>query len=105
MLTGPKTCNQTPRYSSTKHIKQQGTINSKVECWDYTTWGLIQDVKKRREREPLNQNFNRNFQKSKKNPKVLKILKFRGHKIDWDYKIVTGNLEKQENNFAKQFSR
>ena len=57
------------------------------------------------EREPLNQNFNRNFQKSKKNSKVLKILKFRGNKIDWDCKIVKCNLEKQENSFAKQFSR
>ena len=43
--------NQTPRHSSTKHIKKQGTINSKVEHWDYTTWGLIwDDIKKRKER-------------------------------------------------------
>ena len=32
--------NQTPRHSSTKHIKKQGTINSKVEHWDYTTMCL-----------------------------------------------------------------
>ena len=30
-------CNQTPRHSSTKHINKQGTKNSKVEHWDYTT--------------------------------------------------------------------
>ena len=29
--------NLTPRYSSTKHINKQGTIDSKVEHWDYTT--------------------------------------------------------------------
>ena len=28
--------NQTPRHLSIKHIKEQGTINSKVEHWDYT---------------------------------------------------------------------
>ena len=63
-------------------------------------------MSKRGQREPVNQNFHRNFQKiKKKNPKVLKILKFRGSKIDWDCKIVKDNLEKQENSFAKQFSR
>ena len=34
------------------------------------------------EREPLKQNFNRKFQKLKKNPKVLQIIKFRGNRID-----------------------
>ena len=29
--------NQTPRHSSTKHTTRQGTINSKIEHWDYTT--------------------------------------------------------------------
>ena len=37
VLTRPKMCNQTPRHSSTNHTKKQGTINSKVEHWDYTT--------------------------------------------------------------------
>ena len=32
-------------------------------------------------------------------------MKFRGNKLNWDCKIVEGNLEKQENSFAKQFSR
>ena len=45
--------NQTPRHSSVKHTKKQGTINSKDEHWDYTTWGLIWDVKKRGRRELL----------------------------------------------------
>ena len=30
-------CNQTPRHSSTKHIRQQGPEKHKVKCWDYTT--------------------------------------------------------------------
>ena len=37
VLAWPKTCTQTPRHSSTNHIKKQGTINSKVKHWDYTT--------------------------------------------------------------------
>ena len=37
VLTGPKMHNQTPRDSSTKYVTRQGTINSKVEHWDYTT--------------------------------------------------------------------
>ena len=32
-------CNKTPRHSSTKLTKRQGTINSKVEHWDYTILG------------------------------------------------------------------
>ena len=40
-----------------------------------------------------------------KNPKVLKILKFRSNKINQDCKIVKSNSKKQENRFAKQFSR
>ena len=35
----------------------------------------------------------------------MKILKFRGNKIDQDCKIAKSNSEKQENKFAKQFSR
>ena len=46
----------------------------------------------------------RKYQDRKSNPQVLKILKFIGNKIDQDCKIVKNNLEKQENNFAKQFS-
>ena len=49
VLARPKTCNQTPRHSSTKLIKRQGTVKVKAEHWDYTTWGLIQDFKKRKE--------------------------------------------------------
>ena len=41
----------------------------------------------------------------KNNPQVLKILKLIGNKIDQDCKIVKDNLQKQENDFAKQFSR
>ena len=103
--TGPKTFNQTPRHSSTKHIKKEGTINSKVEHWDYTTWEIIWDcVKKRKERTSKAKKFFC-LKKKKKNPKVLKILKFIGNKIDWDCKILKGNSEKQENSFVKQFSR
>ena len=47
----------------------------------------------------------RSFKSKRKNSKVLKILKFRGNKIDWDCKISKSNSEKQENSFAKQFSR
>ena len=32
------------------------------------------------------------------------MLRFIGNKIDWDCKIVKRNLERQENNFAKQFN-
>ena len=97
-------CSQTSRHSSTKHTKKQCTINSKVKHWDYTTWGLVWDVKKRRERTTKSKILIATFKKSKRNPKVLKILKLRGNKIDWDCKILKGNLEKQENTFAKQFS-
>ena len=83
--------------------KPLDTFEPKMSIELHNMGGLIWDLKKRREREPLNQNYNRTLQK-KKNPKVLKILKFRGNKIDWDCKIVKGNLEKQENNFAKQFN-
>ena len=62
-------------------------------------------IPKRGKREPINQNFLETFKSKKKNPKVLEILKFRGNIIDWDCKIVKGNSEKQENRFAKQFSR
>ena len=37
MLATPKMCNQTPRHSSTKYIKGQGTIKVTAEHWDYTT--------------------------------------------------------------------
>ena len=37
VLARPKACNQIPRHSSTKNTTKQGTINSKVEHWDYTT--------------------------------------------------------------------
>ena len=62
-------------------------------------------MSKRGEREPLKQNFIRKFKSKKKNPEVLKILKFRSNKIDWDCKITKSNSEKQENRFAEQFSR
>ena len=38
-------------------------------------------------------------------PKVLKILKFRGNKIDQDCKILKSNAENQENRVAEQFIR
>ena len=37
VLARPKMCNQTPRHSSTKHIKRQGTIKVKAKHLDYTT--------------------------------------------------------------------
>ena len=37
MLTRPKMHNQTSRDSSTKPVKQQGTIKVKAKHWDYTT--------------------------------------------------------------------
>ena len=57
-----------PRHSSTKHTTEEGTINSKVKHWDYTTWKLVQDLKKRKEREPLNQNLSETFKGKKQNP-------------------------------------
>ena len=78
-------------------LKKQNKITQHgVSSWD---------LKKRKERTTKPKILIGNFQKSKENPQVLKILKFTGNKIDWDCKIVKGNLEKQENNFAKQFSR
>ena len=49
------------------------------------------------EREPVNKILLENLKKYKKDPKVLKILKFRGNKIDQDCKIVNSNSEKQQN--------
>ena len=51
VLARPKMCNQTPRHSSTKLIKQQGTAKVKAEHWGITEHGVSsQDLKKRRER-------------------------------------------------------
>ena len=33
------------------------------------------------------------------------MLEFRGNNTNWDFKIAKSNSEKQENKFAKQFSR
>ena len=62
-------------------------------------------MSKRGEIEPVKKNLTETCKSKEKNPKVLKILKFRGNKIDWDCKRVKGDLEKQENNFEKQFIR
>ena len=66
-------CNQTPRHSGTKHINKQDTINSKVEHWDYTTWGLIWDVKKRKERTIRSQKEENETQESQIFLKVSKV--------------------------------
>ena len=53
-------------------------------------------MSKRGEREPLKQNFIRKCKSKKKNPEVLKILKFRSNKIDWDCKILKVTPQKSK---------
>ena len=66
---------------------------------------LSSGISKRGRREPVEQDFIRKFKKKKKNPKVLKRLKFRGNKVDQDCKIIRSNSEKQGNRFVEQFTR
>ena len=80
-------------------------IPHKITQHGVLSWDL--NFKKRKERiiKRNQMKIFRKYQARKQdNPQVLKILKFIGNKIDWDYKIVKNNSEKQENNFAKQFS-
>ena len=46
-----------------------------------------------------------NFQKIKGKSSGLENIKIYRQQIAQDCKIVKGNIEMQENNFAKQFSR
>ena len=116
MLARPrKSCNQTPRHSSTKIIYyRQGTLKvrkyHKVNHWNprIQHGDSSQDhfSKKRKERiieiNPM-KTF-RNYQDKKGYSSGLENIRIYRQTFDQDYKIVKINLEKQEINFAKQFS-
>ena len=95
-IARPKMHNQTPRHSSTKHIKKQGTINALSQALGLHNMGAHQDPKERKERTT------NTFYFCEKNSKVLKILKFRGNTVIWDSK-KRREERPVEQNFIRKF--